>query len=89
LTSQTREGTPVRITVRHVGQIEEGDRDALMVYGKIMRLCMGKLDLQLVGRRDLFDPKNAVSQVKLCHSIDNKHVRKPFLVIKAKLGKFT
>lgn len=46
----------VNITFRCVGDITEGDYHFIQVFNLIMRRCMGRLDLQLMGR-DFFDAK--------------------------------
>jgi hypothetical protein len=51
--------TPVRITVRLVGDLVQGDAHYLQFFNILMRKCLGHLDLQLVGRH-FFDAKAKV-----------------------------
>ncbi|GJQ76571.1 aub [Trypoxylus dichotomus] len=50
------EGEKMRITIRTVGELGEGDYHFLQFFNIIMRKCMGFLELQLVGR-NFYDEK--------------------------------
>lgn len=52
----TRESdkTPIRITVRLVGDLTEGDYHYIQFFNILMRKALGYLQLQLVGR-NFFD----------------------------------
>ncbi|KRT81648.1 hypothetical protein AMK59_5055 [Oryctes borbonicus] len=50
------EGEKIRITIRTVGDLGDGDYHFLQFFNIIMRKCMGFLELQLVGR-NFYDEK--------------------------------
>ena len=51
--------TPIRITVRLVGDLMQGDSHYLQFFNILLRKCLGHLDLQLVGR-NFYDAKAKV-----------------------------
>jgi aubergine-like protein len=51
--------TPIRITLRLVGDLAQGDAHYIQFFNILMRKCLGHLDLQLVGR-NFFDAKAKV-----------------------------
>lgn len=51
----------IRITVRLVGDLAQGDAHYIQFFNILMRKCLGRLDLQLVGR-NFFD-----AQAKVFH----------------------
>jgi aubergine-like protein len=50
----------IRITVRLVGDLAQGDAHYIQFFNILMRKCLGHLELQLVGR-NFFDAKAKVS----------------------------
>jgi len=60
--------TEIRITVRLVGDVAQGDTHYMQVFNLLMRKCLGHLDLQLVGR-NFFDAKAKVFHISALISI--------------------
>jgi len=52
----------IRITVRLVGDLAQGDAHYIQFFNILMRKCLGHLDLQLVGR-NFFDAKAKVFHI--------------------------
>jgi aubergine-like protein len=52
----------IRITVRLVGDLAQGDAHYIQFFNILMRKCLGHLELQLVGR-NFFDAKAKVSHL--------------------------
>lgn len=55
LTSERKDGTQVKITVKFVGTCEPGDYQYMQVFNIILRECLTHLKLQLI-RRNYYDP---------------------------------
>lgn len=59
LSTRKSDETHIKIDIRIVGSVAQGDPHYLQFFNIIMRKCMDYLKLQLVGR-NFFDPKNKV-----------------------------
>jgi len=56
---RTEDETRIRITVRLVGDLAQGDAHYIQFFNILMRKCLSHLNLQLVGR-NFFDAKAKV-----------------------------
>jgi len=56
---RTEDETRIRITVRLVGDLVQGDGHYIQFFNILMRKCLGHLNLQLVGR-NFFDARAKV-----------------------------
>jgi len=56
---RTEDETRIRITVRLVGDLAQGDAHYIQFFNILVRKCLGHLNLQLVGR-NFFDAKAKV-----------------------------
>lgn len=56
--------TKVRITIKRVGTLEEGDYQKVQIMNIIVRKCLGALKLEEI-RRNYYDPKAKVSICKV------------------------
>lgn len=55
LTSEKKDGSQVKLTVKFVGTCEPGDYQNFQVFNIILRECLAHLNLQLI-RRNYYDP---------------------------------
>lgn len=72
LSTRESDSTHIRITVRVVGSLKEGDAHYIQFFNIIMRKCLDYLKLQLVGR-NYFDAQNKVSS-DYCLKLQNAKV---------------
>lgn len=65
---RTSDEATIRITVRLVGDLTEGDYHYIQFFNILMRKALGHLELQLVGR-NFFDTKAKVLHLSVCFGI--------------------
>lgn len=60
LFSKSESGEAIRMTIRLVGDVAQGDYHLIQFFNIILRKCLVFMKLQLVGR-NFYDPKARVS----------------------------
>lgn len=68
LFSQSASGENVRIMIRLVGDVAQGDYHLIQFFNIILRKCLVYMKLQLVGR-NFYDPQARVSHLKNIFSL--------------------
>ena len=57
-TRRKSDDTPIQIVIKEVGEVLPTDYHYMHFFNNVLRQCLGKLELQLLGR-NYYDPKGA------------------------------